>query len=277
MSEKQEKMRRCAEKLLRDGETGYVIGWGETRFEDRTTPIFVDAPEDAAGLVWNEHAVNGLAKYLLDDKYPDKKIGLFTRGCESRAVNRLLKDKQIKRENVYLIGVPCDGKKSDRCKLCRERNPLLYDVLLWEPEENASPDRFARVRSVEAMSPDERYRYWSDVYDRCIRCYACRNACPACNCRECYVDMSRTGFQGKRHGGADNRIFGVTRAFHVGDRCVECGECERACPMGLPIMGQTQKILKDINELAGEYECGASADDENYLGRFDLDDKDEFM
>jgi Fe-S-cluster-containing hydrogenase component 2 len=278
MSDRQEKMRQSAEKLLRDGEVGYVIGWGATRFGDRTSPAFIESPEDAASLVWNEYAINSLAKYLLDDRYPDKKIGIFVRGCESRALNRLIKDKQVRRESLYLIGVPCDGKKSDRCRLCRERNPLIYDVLLWEPEANAAPaDRFERVKPIEAMSPDERYRYWGNVYDSCIRCYACRNACPVCSCRECYVDMGRTGFQGKQHSRSDNQIFGVTRAFHVGDRCIECGECERACPMGLPIMGQTQKILKEISELSGEYECGLDADSENFLGKFDLDDKDEFM
>ena len=278
MSDRQEMMRRGAEKLLRDGEVGCVIGWGATRFEDRTTPVFIEAPEDADMLVWNDYAINSLAKYLLDDKYPDKRIGLFVRGCESRAVNRLLKDNQVKRDNLYLIGAPCDGKKSDRCKLCRERNPVIYDMLLWAPEAGApQSDRFERVRLIEDMTPDERYSYWGGVYDRCIRCYACRNVCPVCSCRECYVDMSRTGFQGKQHSRSDNQIFGVTRAFHVGDRCVECGECERVCPMRLPIMGQTQKILKEINELSGEYECGLDADSENFLGEFDLDDKDEFM
>jgi ferredoxin len=89
--------------------------------------------------------------------------------------------------------------------------------------------------------------------------------------------MHRTGFQGKRQDAGENRVFGITRAFHVGDRCVECGECERACPIGLPILGQTQKIIKTIEKLAGEYEAGVNPEDENFLGTFDLDDKDEFM
>jgi ferredoxin len=89
--------------------------------------------------------------------------------------------------------------------------------------------------------------------------------------------MHRTGFQGKRHSTTENQTFGVTRAFHVGDRCIECGECERACPMGLPILAQTQKILKEIEALAGDYEQGLDAAQDNFLGAFDLDDKDDFM
>jgi ferredoxin len=260
---------------------GYVIGWGATKFPDRTTPVFIKDPGEAERLVWNAHATCSIAKYLLDDKYPDKKIGLFVRGCDSRAINRMLNDKQIERENLHLLGTPCEsgGKDDARCAFCRNRNPLVYDELLWEeadaPAETTS--RYFRAEAVEALSPEERYRYWARVYDSCIRCYACRNICPVCSCRECYVDMNRTGFQGKQHSLSDNQIFGVTRAFHVGDRCIECGECERVCPMGLPVMGQTQKILKDIAELVGDYENGLDTESENYLGVFDLDDKDEFM
>jgi len=89
--------------------------------------------------------------------------------------------------------------------------------------------------------------------------------------------MHRTGFQGKRHDPEENRVFGITRAFHVGDRCIECGECERACPVDLPILGQTQKIIKTIEALSGEYESGIDAESENFLGKFDLDDKDTFL
>jgi len=279
--EKQKIIRERAAALLKNGTVSYIIGWRETRFPDKTAVFFACAEEDAKRLVWNEHSVPLTAKYLSDDRWPSNKIGVLARGCDSKAINRLLRDNQINRENIYILGLPCEGKSDDRCLPCRSKNPIIYDELLWEPEagpaEASAQSRFFRADEVDDMAADARYEYWEDVYSRCIRCYACRNVCPVCTCRECYVDMRRDGFQGKRHNAAENRVFGVTRAFHVGDRCIECGECERVCPMDLPILGQTQKIIKTVESLSGEYESGLDATGENYLGEFDLDDKDTFV
>lgn len=273
-----EELQSTVKKLLEDGTVGYVIGWGATRFPDRTTPVFISRPEDAHKLVWNRYCVNGTAKYALDDRYPEKKIGIIIRGCDSRAVNRMIQDNQLKRENLYLIGIPCDGKENPVCEGCQHKNPLVYDVLIGTPvEEKINPDRFKEVAEFEKLSQDEKYEYWAKQYDKCIHCYACRNVCPACNCKECYADQYRVGWQGKQNNRNSNQVYGLTRAFHVGDRCIECGECERVCPMGLPIMRQTKKMLKDINDLFGDYECGLNDSRPHVLGEFDLQDRDEFM
>jgi formate dehydrogenase subunit beta len=278
MSDMQTALRDTVRRLLKDGTVGYVIGWEATRFEDRTKPAFISKPEDADKLVWNKYCINSLAKYALDDRYPDKKIGICVRGCDSRAVNRMIADKQLERENLYLIGLPCDGKMNDVCKTCGHKNPVIYDELIGEPvPESPSADRFAEIEEMEKMTPEERYAFWAAQFDKCIRCYACRNVCPACNCRECYVDQHRVGWQGKQNNRAQNQVYGLTRVYHVGDRCIECGECERVCPMNIPIMRQTKKILKDINELFGQYECGLPNDRTPILGEYDLNDPDDFM
>ena len=280
MSDMQAMIRETAKKLLEDGTVSCVIGWGETRFADKTTPIFVKKAEDASRLVWNDHCVNGLAKFMLNERYPESKIAICVRGCDSRAVNRIVEDNQYKREDVYLIGLPCGGKVAPICTTCTHRNPVTYDVLLGEPVaeiEVSEEERFKEVNELEVLSSKAQYDYWQRQFSKCIHCYACRNACPACNCTECYADQYRVGWQGKQIDRAENQVYGLTRTFHVGDRCIECGECERVCPSGLPIMSQTRKILKDINELWGNYECGLTDSRPHILGEFDLTDRDDFM
>lgn len=281
-TEREKQLRSTAKQLLENETVGYIIGWGETRFEDQTTPVFITKAEDADKLVWNPYCINSLAKYTLDDKYPKKKIGLCVRGCDSRAVNRLINDKQIERENLYLIGLPCSGKEAPVCEGCAHKNPVVYDVLIGErveesPKEKVTAKRFREVEEFSKLTPDERYEFWAVQYDKCIRCYACRNICPACNCRECYADQYTVGWQGKQNNRAENQVYGLTRAYHVGDRCIECGECERVCPMGLPIMRQTKKMLMDINDLFGDYESGIENERPPVLGEYDLSDRDEFM
>lgn len=280
MSDVQTILRERAKALLAEKRVSYVIGWEATRNLQKTRPVFISRQEDADKLVWNPYCVNALAKYAMDDKYSDNKIGICVRGCDARAVNRLLADHQLKRENLYLIGLPCDGKEDRICSTCTHRNPVIYDELIGDPvpEKSVSADvRFEEVVKLSGMSDDERYHYWAVQYDKCIRCYACRNVCPACNCKECYADQYRVGWQGKQDNRAQNQVYGLTRSFHVGDRCIECGQCERVCPMGLPIMSQTRQMLKSINELFGPYECGLDSETLNIMAKFDLNDAEEFM
>ena len=95
MNKIEEQLRTRVRELLEAGTIAYCIGWGATRFADRTMPVFITKPEDAEQLVWNKYCINGTAKYLLDDRFPEQKIGIIARGCDSRAVNRIIKDKQI--------------------------------------------------------------------------------------------------------------------------------------------------------------------------------------
>ena len=280
--EKEKLIQARVAALLEENAVNYIIGWGATRYADKTRALFVRTSGEAKNLVYSEYCTQSLAKYLTGDRWPEGKIAILARGCESRAINRMIKDNQIDRSNLVILGIPCEGTASERCTNCQVHDPVVYDELLWESgksgaEKPADNVRYRQADEVDSLSGAEKKAYWEDVYSRCIRCYACRNACPVCTCLECYVDMHRTGFQGKRHTVADNQTFGITRAFHVGDRCIECGECERACPMGLPILAQTQKILKEIETLAGDYMQGMDPDQENFLGAFDLEDKDDFL
>ena len=281
----QDTIRERAAALLKGGEVATFIGWEAGRFANQTTPLVITDAADAEKLVFNEYCVNTLAKYARDVKERGK-VALVVRGCDSRGIVRLIADKVIEREDVYLIGVGCPGMRDRRlgellkkCAECRHNNPVICDEMAGEAIERPLPEgRFAEVEEVEAMTQPERSRYFESVYAKCIRCYACRDACPCCTCRECFVDARREGWVGKQNNVAENRFYGLTRVMHIGDRCIECGECERACPMDLPLMRLNRKVIQDMNELFGEFESSMSLDDlHEPLITYDLNDREEFM
>ncbi|MBR2834779.1 MAG: 4Fe-4S dicluster domain-containing protein [Coriobacteriales bacterium] len=285
MSDIQEAMRSRAKELLESGEVNAVIGWEAGRFENQTTPLITSQAAKTQRLVFNEYCVNNLGKYPRDLTAKGK-VAIFARGCESRAIIRLLSDEVIKRENVYIIGIGCPGMRDrttgellKKCAECRHGDPVIYDEMLGEPQAKpATQERFAEIQKIEALPRAEREAYFTNAFSKCIRCYACRNVCPCCTCRQCFVDQRREGWLGKQNNIAENRFYGLTRVMHVGDRCIECGECERVCPMDLPLMSLNRKVIYDINNLFGEYETALSLDEPpSALTTYKVDDVEEFM
>lgn len=289
MNEITRKMQERAKNLLENGEVKYVIGWEKGSFPHISSPVIITKPEEVNRLIWDDFCYANLSKYLLDYRYIDEKIAVFVKGCDSRGINRLIQDKQVEREKIYILGIPCSGLKNKegdmekRCQECNFPNPLIYDELLAEKivkQNIIKPENrdFSDVEEIEKMSTDEKYDFWSKHYERCIRCYACRNVCPACNCKECIFDQTSKGWIGKANNISENKFFALTRAFHVAGRCIECGECERVCPMNIPIMLLNRKLIKDIGELFGEYDAGTNLDQEKPLEHFDAkNDPEEFI
>lgn len=283
MSNQTDAIRARAQELLEAGEVACVIGFRAGRFNNSRTPFVATTAADAANLVFDEYCAQMIAPYVLEHTSQGR-VGLFARGCESRAVNRMIADRQLSRGQVYLLGWPCPGMKDElgeplkKCAECQQRNPLAANETFGDAVTETKPDRFADVERLEAMNREERRAFFDRMYTSCIRCYACRNACPCCTCRECFVEQERVGWQGKQYNLDEARFYGLTRAFHVGDRCIECGECERACPMGLPLMTVMHKQVRDIDKLFGPYEGGGfNEEGPDPLRTYTFDDVEEFM
>jgi ferredoxin len=71
-------------------------------------------------------------------------------------------------------------------------------------------------------------------------------------------------------------IFHLVRAFHVAGRCVNCGACARACPMGVDLVSLTKKLEKDMKELFG-YMAGMDVEELAPFATFKEDDPQEFI
>ena len=50
------------------------------------------------------------------------------------------------------------------------------------------------------------------------------------------------------------------KAFKLADRCIDCGECENACPMDIPLR-LIKKIMRDEVRTRFGYDAGADATD----------------
>ncbi len=161
----------------------------------------------------------------------------------------------------------------ERCLVCKGKEHKIFDETIGESIDTDTNERFDVVAKIEAMSQQERFAYFQSELSKCIRCNACRNVCPACNCVKCVFDSNK--FDSEQKANVDSfeeKMFHIIRAYHVAGRCTDCGECARVCPQGIPLELFNRKFIKDINELYGEFQAGNDTEEKGPLVSFELDD-----
>ncbi len=147
---------------------------------------------------------------------------------------------------------------AERCVNCKSKKHVAYDELMGEEGDVIDSNRFDEVARLEAMTPAERFAFWQNELSRCIRCNACRDACPACTCEKCVFDNPNSGVENKSPPNSfEEEQFHINRDYHVAGRCTDCGECSRVCPQNIPLHLLNRKFIKDMNEFYGEYQAGA--------------------
>ena len=147
---------------------------------------------------------------------------------------------------------------AERCVNCKSKKHVAYDELMGEEGDVLDSHRFDEVAWLEAMTPDQRFAFWQNELSRCIRCNACRDACPACTCEKCVFDNPNSGVENKSPANEfEEKLFHIIRAYHVAGRCTDCGECSRVCPQNIPLHLLNRKFIKDMNDFYGEYQAGA--------------------
>ena len=309
-----EKIREIAGRLLASGAVDMVIGFRQGTIPMMNEPHFAKTPADVPKLVWDSHCGINLANYLTDRKEKIGIVakGCDSRNIVTHIIENKIKREQLVVIGVPCrgmvdkrkIALKCPGEitevienetgltakgngfsqsfeKKDmlqhNCSLCIHRNPVIHDELVAEPvEEQQGVDRYADVRAVEAMGPEQRWKYFEDLLSPCVRCYACRNACPLCYCPTCFVDESRPQWVGKSQDPSDVRTFHFLRAYHCAGRCTDCGSCERSCPVGINMRVFTKKLEKDCLDLFG-WEAGLSLEVRLPLDVYRPNDPNDFI
>ena len=187
----------------------------------------------------------------------------------------------VEKEDVFII--QSEGKSHsiskkdlllEKCLHCEYPTPLIYDVLLGMKKQPHGSEQYSDVAAIETKSLEEKWTFWERQFTRCIRCYACRNICPVCYCKECAAEQLNPQWLRRSVTLSENAVWHLTRAMHVAGRCTGCGECERVCPMNIPLMLLNKKILKEIKELF-EYTPGISLESTPLLAMYKPDDPEE--
>lgn len=309
----QQGVKEKARALLENGTVSRVLGWKKGEFCYDLTPAVFASPEEVdRNFVYSDFSGANLSKYLIAESNKEGKIAAFLKPCDSYSFVQLLKEHRICRENVYVVGVACDGmcdarmleekggvlrveargdtlrveslygmedvaRKNlllERCRVCKSKKVVLFDEMLGEQgEEIPAGDRFAEVSKLEAQTAEERFAFWQQELSRCIRCNACRNVCPACSCEKCVFDNPKSGVANKAAADPfEENLFHIIRAFHVAGRCTDCGECSRVCPQHIPLHLLNRKFIKDINEFYGPYMAGSDLESKPALLTYDTGD-----
>ncbi|MFO8240896.1 MAG: 4Fe-4S dicluster domain-containing protein [Dissulfuribacterales bacterium] len=315
MLEYVEKIRKTARKLFKDDKVDVFIGYKKGSVPMMNQPVLINTADQADLLYWDRNCGLNLCNYLT--KRTDR-IGIIANGCNSRNIVTHITENQIRRDQLYIVGIPCKGMIDHRavqravkqqeilaveehaetftvkgrdfektfnikdylrsnCLVCTHRNPVIFDEIIGQPvEEQREIDAYKDVKEIEKMDPENKWNFFTRMIDKCIRCYACRDACPLCYCPTCFVDESRPQWIGKSSDPIDTMTFHILRAYHCAGRCTDCGACERVCPMSIPVRQFTKKLNKDAQEFFS-WEAGLSLDQRPLLDVFRPDDYNDFI
>ena len=293
MNNIQQQLRKIAKELISEGKVDLLIGFRRSHSTGKAMPCIIRKAEEADYLIWDNTCANNLAVYLTDlfrkkpvrsgEKPVLPRVAIIAKGCDGLSIAGLIREKQVQRSNLVIIGVPCTGMVDSRtgelyvsCQLCGHPVAENADIKLdGESLKPVSAD-YSDIVEFEKKPVEERWKYFVEQMSKCIRCYACRQVCPNCYCEICFAENTNPKWAGSGAEISEVMFYHLGRLVHQVGRCVGCGACSRACPAGIQLHLFTRKILKDAKELFG-FEPGFSGDEKYLFASFSLQDSDEFI
>lgn len=282
MSTPTEDVQARARALLESGEADLVIGYGQGTSLQKTTPVFITKAEEAGQLVLNPFCHNNLANWLTrkDLRSRFKRMAVVAKEPDIRAVVVLIQEEQVRPEAVRVIGVSIE-RPGDPASPCR----VLPQATLEELERHLredflprdlTPEQLRALEELEAKPPAERWAFWRRELSRCIRCYACRQACPMCYCDQCIAILNQPCWIDPSAHPVGNFAWNIARAFHLAGRCTNCGECERSCPVDIPLMLLNRFLARQVRAHFG-FLAGYSTQDYQPFATYKCEDTQDFI
>ena len=153
---------------------------------------------------------NNLSTYVGSALEKHERVAVVAKTCDLGAISGLIREGQLRRDQAVGDRGPVPGRGSHdgselaaKCLACSGDPHPICDLVVTvdgvhescqDPSEAAldTPDaRDEQIAHLESLPHGERWKYWQRQFGRCLRCYACRAACPLCYCSSCIAEKHR--------------------------------------------------------------------------------------
>lgn len=264
-------IREKARELLAAGTVKMVVGYEESG-NGTVRPAFARDPAGAERFVYNDRCLHNLALYLKKKEVKRLgRIGLVAPLHVMRSVLQIASEKQVQEKDLLVLGLSEKGEVVEFSSF----SAIAGHVASQKIE---IPAKDAEILSkLKAMSPEERLDYWTKELSRCFKCYACRASCPMCYCPRCQVEYNLPQIITVEPTPLGNLEWHFMRAMHLAGRCVNCGECGRACPLGIPVHLLTFSTIDTVKGHFDAPPAGTDAEMKPVMSSFKPDDKEDFF
>ena len=247
-------MNAKVKRWLEDGTVDLFLGYKMVMGHPMPHCFVKEKIEEVADLIIgpSRYSLEKIATHISTVK-PDVKIGMLARDCNQRALCVLYIWNQLNPDQIRTLNVDCcpsDLKEHCDCSYLEPETPGIYKQLV-------GMDNSRRPHDVEGYDQQERLSRWMYEFQKCIKCYGCRNICPVCFCQECSLEHKELVGTGTLP--PEVPVFHLVRAVHMAGRCIDCGLCEDACPADIPL----RLLYRKVNEIVVsvfDYATGSSLD-----------------
>jgi formate dehydrogenase (coenzyme F420) beta subunit len=247
-------MKKKVKKWLEDGSVDVFLGYKMVHGHPLPHCFTLEDVAEVDELIVSEarYSLEKIATHLTRQD-PKIKIGLLARDCNQRAINILSVWHQLDLEKIKTLNVNCcpsNLKAHPDCSYMTVETPGAY-------KQQVGIDNTIDTETADAFSKEAKTIRWMYEFQKCIKCYGCRNICPVCFCTEC--SLEHKDLIGPGNLPPQVPIFHLVRAAHMAGRCIDCGLCEDACPMDIPLRLLYRKVNRIVKDVF-DYDTGESSE-----------------
>ena len=257
-------------ELFENGTINLMIGF-QNALNNQPVPCFMTVASQVERLIFTPECKGNLAVYLHKIEIKQaKKVGILGNIATLRSLVQLTSENQLGDIVKTVITINAQGE----VVVFSTMDEVEAYVQANFPEYTNEDKKL--LEQLNAMTRAERWQFWTEQFSACIKCYACRAVCPMCYCPTCTVESNQPQWIKVSSQTTGNLEWHTMRAMHLAGRCINCGECGRICPVGIPVHLLTAKMNQEIEAEFGA-KTGFSCKSGYALNTFKPGDKEQFI